>query len=153
MILRNFFLVSFTLIVTVSILALEETEGFEPAFPPHAIMNASYIGDVEMVRKILATNPDKDVRDFMGDTALHLAMFQKDVLVVKLLLDHGFDPNARATKNGFTPLHIAVIANNAAAARLLLQYGADKRIRCLQGQTPLDKAREGDKKALVSMLM
>ena len=72
-------------------------------------------------------------------------------MVVKLLLDYGFDPNA-VTKNGYTPLHFAVAANNIDAARLLLQYGADKRIKCLEGFTPLDKARQSDNKPFVTLL-
>ena len=122
------------------------------AFPPHAIINASYRGDEKTVREILAAGADKDVRDAIGETALHLAMFQSNVEIVKLLLDYGFDPNAVAVKNGFTPLHNAVAANNAAAARLLLQYGANKRIRCNEGYTPLDMARKREKGDMVNVL-
>jgi ankyrin repeat protein len=127
----------------------EETE---PVFPACAIINASYRGDIKSMQEILAAGVDKDVRDTMGATALHEAMLQPDVLVVKLLLDHGFDPNARATRNGYTPLHFAVAANNIAAARLLLQYGADKRIKCSEGLTPLDQARKSEKSAFISLL-
>ena len=126
--------------------------GEEQTFPPQAIFVASYRGDEEMVRQILATGPDKNVRDDFGDTALHVAMFQKNIAVVKLLLDYGFDPNAKATENGYTPLHNAVAANNVEAARLLLQYGANKNIKGLDGLTPLDKARKEEKRALVLLL-
>jgi ankyrin repeat protein len=121
-------------------------------YPPLAIINASYRGDIKIMQEILAAGVDKDVRDAMGATALHDAMLQPNTMVVKLLLDYGFDPNARATKNGYTPLHFAVVANNLAAARLLLQYGADKRIRCFEGLTPLDKARQSEKGAFISLL-
>ena len=147
-----FFFLIFSLMIVFSLSAQDETQEPGQIYPPHAILNASYIGDTDLVLRILATNPDKNVRDILGDTALHVAMFQQNIAVVKLLLDYGFDPNARATKTGFTPLHIAVIANNAPAARLLLQYGADRRIRCLKGMTPMDKAREGDKSALITIL-
>jgi len=143
----------FIMIFAAPLSALDETEEFGPSYPPQAIINASYMGDTEMVRMILATNPDKDVRDILGGTALHVAMYQQNISIVKLLLDNGFDPNAKATKTGYTPLHLAVTADNVAAARLLLQYGADKRIRCLQGKTPMDKARESDKTAMIKILM
>ena len=120
--------------------------------PPHAILNASYCGDEAMVRKILASGADKNIRDDFGDTALHVAIFQSNLMIVKLLLDYGFDPNAKATKNGNTPLHNAVAANNIGAARLLLQYGANKNIRALNGQTPIDRARKEEKQEMVILL-
>ena len=121
-------------------------------FPPQAIINASYRGDEETVREILALGTDKNVRDAFGDTALHVAIYQQNLTIVKLLLDYGFDPNARATRNGNTPLHNAVIANNIGAARLLLQYGANKNIKALDGQTPLDRARKDEKRELIMLL-
>ena len=123
------------------------------AFPPQAIIAASYRGDVEMVREILAAGPDKDTRNAFGDTALHVAMYQTNLLVVRLLLDYGFDPDAKTARTGYTPLHNAVTANNVEAARLLLQYGANKNIRGLDRLTPLDKARKEEKPALISLLV
>ena len=127
----------------------QENEG---GFPPQAIIIASYRGDDAMVRELLAAGVDKDVRDALGATALHAAMFQPNLRVVKLLLDNGFDPNVRATKNGNTPLHFAVASNNLGAARLLLQYYANKNIRNLDGLTPLDKARREEKDEMIKLL-
>jgi len=129
----------------------DEDEGKPPVFPPYAIINASYRGDIGTMQEILAAGVDKDVRDSMGATALHEAVLQPNVMVVKLLLDNGFNPNA-VTKNGDTPLHFAVAANNIAAARLLLQCGADKRIKSIDGFTPLDKARQSANGPFVSLL-
>ena len=153
MIRKNFLLILLGLIFTVSLAAqAEENDEPEIVFPPQAIIIASYRGDLQMVREILATNCDKDVRDALGCTALHAAMYQTNLEVVKCLLDNGFDPNARDTKNGFTPLHNAVASNNVAAARLLIQYRADKNIKSLEGQTPLDKARKEEKREMVMLL-
>ena len=149
---RNWFFALLCLVFAVLPAFPDEVEEKEPLFPPCAIINASYRGDIKIIQEILAAGVDKDVRDDMGATALHEAMLQPNITVVKLLLDHGFDPNARATKNGYTPLHFAVAANNLAAARLLLQYGADKRIRCLKGMTPLDIAKKSEKGAFISLL-
>ena len=121
-------------------------------FPPQAIIIASYRGDDIMVKAILAAGVDKDVRDALGATALHAAMYQTNVTVVKLLLDYGFDPNVRATKNGNTPLHYAVSSNNLEAARLLLKYSANKNIRNFDGLTPLDKARREEKTDMAKLL-
>jgi ankyrin repeat protein len=149
---RNYFFAILGLILAVLPAFADEIEEKEPLFPPCAIINASYRGDLKSIQEILDAGVDPDVRDAMGATALHEAMLQPNTTVVKLLLDNGFDPNARATKNGYTPLHFAVAANNIAAAKLLLQYGADKRISCLKGMTPLDIARQSDKGAFISLL-
>jgi len=129
----------------------DDMQDCKQEFPPCAIINAAYRGDIKILQEILESGADKDVRDAMGATALHEAMLQPNATVVKLLLDNGFDPNARA-KNGYTPLHFAVAANNLAAAKLLLQYGADKRVKCSKGLTPLDIARQSEKGSFISLL-
>jgi len=142
----------FVVFFAVSSAVAEEVHELKAVFPPHAIINASYKGDERMVREILAAGVDKNVRDAIGETALHVAMFQPNIAVVKLLLDYGFDPNAVTIRNGYTPLHNAVAANNMAGALLLIQYGASKKIRCLEGYTPLDMAIKRDKGAIVKIL-
>ena len=137
------------LCINFSFLAADEEES---AYPSQAIIIAAYRGDDAMVRELFAAGVDKDVRDALGATALHAAMFQRNLIVVKLLLDNGFDPNARTTKSGNTPLHYAVASNNLGAARLLLQYQANKNIRNLEGLTPLEKARKDEKEDMVKLL-
>jgi uncharacterized protein len=149
---RNCFFVILSLIFAVLPAFPDEMQDCESEFPPCAIINAAYRGDIKTMREILAAGVDKDVRDALGATALHEAMLQPNLSAVKLLLDHGFDPNARATRNGYTPLHFAVAANNVDAAKLLLKYGADKRIRCEKGMTPFDLARQSEKTAFISLL-
>ena len=125
----------------------------EPVFPPSAIINAAYRGDEKTVLEILALGCDKDVRDTTGATALHVAVFCGNSQVVKILLDYGFNPNAKTTRSGNTPLHNAVSANNLNAARLLLQYGALPGMKNLDGQSPIDKARAEDKRAMLNVLL
>ena len=132
----------------------ESVQAIPPqVFPPYAIINASYKGDEAMVRAILAAGVDKDVRDALGATALHIAMYQQNLTIVKLLLEYGFDPNVKSTKTGSTPLHYAVATNNLAAARLLLQYGADTSIRNNEGHSPIEKARREGKAAMLKVLI
>jgi ankyrin repeat protein len=139
-------------LLAVFVVSLAASEEAVNRFPPQAILIASYRGDVELMREILAENPDKNIRDAIGATALHMAILQPNLEAVKLLLDNGYDPNARATSNGFTPLHNAVAANNVEAARLLLQYDADKKIKSLEGLTPYDKAVKEEKRPLILLL-
>jgi len=67
--------------------------------------------------------------------------------VVKLLLDHGADPNARDNKQD-TPLH--VYGSIAAVVKLLLDHGADPNARNIQQDTPILKAFNG---AVVKLLL
>jgi ankyrin repeat protein len=57
---------------------------------------------------------------------------------VKLLLEHGANPNIQDYKYGWTPLHFAVKNCHVDVARVLLDYGADPTIRDNEGRTPLD---------------
>ena len=148
---KRLFFIFFGLVLLVSFMGAQEEKTPARVFPPQAIIIASYRGDDRMVREILATAPDKEVRDALGATALHAAMYQTNLVVIKLLLDDGFDPNAKDA-NGCTPLHLAVTANNVGAARLLLQYGADESIKGVDGLTPLAKARRDEKRAMINLL-
>jgi len=117
---------------------------------PHAIIYAAYIGDIELMKQILETDYDKDIRDTLGGTALHVAIFQDNLEAIKLLLDNGFDINAASFYHGYTPLHYCVWTNNLAAANLLVSYNADKNIKDMNGHTPLEKAtREGKRDILL----
>ena len=130
--------------------ATYETE--EVVYPPNAILNAAYMGDIEMMKRILATNPDKDVRDAMGGTALHVAIFKSNFEAMKLLLENGFDINATVSSNGFTPLHYCVWFNNVDAARFLLLCNADRNIKDSDGLTPLEKAAKESKRDMMLVL-
>lgn len=116
------------------------------------IIKAAYHGKVEQLQTLLKQDFDPDTRDSYGGTALHAAMFQDNVKIVKMLLSAGFDPNAIGPKNGYTPLHDAVWANNIEAAKLLLAVGAKTDIKGLDGHTPLEKARNENKTDLVELL-
>ena len=122
-------------------------------YPPWAILNATYMGDIELMKTILEVNPDRDVRDAFGGTALHIAIFQNNPTVITFLIENGFDINAKATSNGFTPLHYCVWVNNPHAARILLAYNADGNVRCNEGQTPLEMATRNANRDMILALM
>jgi ankyrin repeat protein len=152
-----FFWVFVLSVLTIPVYSQDENNNEKTAltevYPPNAIINAAYKGDVEMVKKILATKPDPDVRDAFGGTALHDAIFQNNLEVIKLLLDYGFDINATVPSNGYTPLHYCVWAGNLPALRLLLVYQADKTIKAKDGLTPLEKATKDGKREFILALM
>jgi uncharacterized protein len=61
--------------------------------------------------------------------------------IVKLLLEHGADPNA-AQDGGFTPLHSAAQNDHRDVVEALLEAGADPTLKTDEGKTPADLAGE-----------
>ena len=58
------------------------------------IHRAAYHGDINKARELLQKGVKPDERDSFGGTALHAAMFQKNMEIVHLLLKNHFDVNA-----------------------------------------------------------
>src|SRR4030095_9822387 len=87
-------------------------------------MRACATGDTEAVRTLLAEEPALARERLTGETTgLHLAGPHPDV--VRVLLAHGADPNARDGGDNATPLHFAAAQGNVDSVRLLLDAGAD----------------------------
>jgi ankyrin repeat protein len=75
-------------------------------------------------------------------TPLHSAAAGSHPGIVKLLLEHGADPNA-AQDGGFTPLHSAAQNDDVDSVESLIEAGADPRLANDEGKKPFDLA--GDK--------
>jgi ankyrin repeat protein len=71
--------------------------------------------------------------------------------MVRLLLDHGADPNVR-TKSGSTPLHWAAMCGMEEASSLLISAGAETAWKNGDRMTPLHCAVEGGAEAFVRVL-
>ncbi|MFW5740171.1 MAG: ankyrin repeat domain-containing protein [Myxococcota bacterium] len=133
-----------------------------------AVWHAAYFGQTERVAELLDAGADPNAHDAQRiakssrgshiveiwdgipedanlaprgkSTLLHVAAARVgEVTLADLLIDRGFDVNAR---DGFgsTPLHIAVFASNEAFARRLLERGADPNLHDATGHAPLDHA-------------
>lgn len=74
-----------------------------------------------------------------GQTLLHLAVFLNFPSIVKFLLNHGIDFDAR-DKNGYTALHFAALKKSLKCARLLVEAGAALDIVNALGKTPAEIA-------------
>jgi hypothetical protein len=84
---------------------------------------------------------DIHARDSLDWTKLHSAGFYGKAELVALLLDQGFEINARA-KDGCTPLHMAAKRGHVAVAKLLFTRGANLAAKDNDGNQPLHLAAD-----------
>ncbi len=87
-------------------------------------------GDVEVLRGLLVSDPglaraSNPEGDYAGWTGLHSAAQQGHLEAVKLLLQHGADPNAREAGDNTYALHWAAANRNLEIVRALLDAGGD----------------------------
>ena len=96
------------------------------------------VGDEAEVKRWLQRCPDVDEVDDQGQTPLHVAAFENQLNIIKLLLRKGADCNALDSKS-WTPLHCAASAWNFKACQLLLQTGkANVNVETPSGSTVLN---------------
>ncbi|MBV7328343.1 sigma-70 family RNA polymerase sigma factor [Chloroflexi bacterium TSY] len=117
------------------------------------IYTASAIGDIETVRTQITANAQVIHSTKPGwanvlvhgqeTTPLVPAMYYQHEDVVRLLLEHGADPDLRFFGEGFTLLHEAVKVGHEPILRLLLEHGANPNIiDNVTDSTPWDWAFE-----------
>ncbi len=111
-------------------------------------------GHYDCLRLLVEAGADVNrASDHNGETALHGAAGGIDARSVRLLLQHGANPNARtipgmktfrlwrdARVRGETPLHRAAAWGSSEVIQLLLDAGADPTIRDANKDTPLSWA-------------
>mmetsp|Transcript_6008 Transcript_6008/g.14600 ORF Transcript_6008/g.14600 Transcript_6008/m.14600 type:complete len:235 (-) Transcript_6008:1168-1872(-) len=97
----------------------QEEKGFNT--PLHA---ASYIGDVDICKKLLSSGASPRLENREGQTPLHLARHPS---VVSLLVPTVNNANPRDIR-GWTPLHCAAESCSNQVVCALLKFGADPNI-------------------------
>jgi serine/threonine protein kinase len=88
-----------------------------------SLMGAAKLGQVSLVRNLLARGAEVNEKDEEGRTALGFAAANGHIAVVRLLLDHGTEVNDKDNQ-GRTPLTVAEARGHANVVELLRQFGA-----------------------------
>jgi len=137
----------------------ENLENFDATYADekeleNAILSAAKGGHIEVVQSVL----EKSSR-FVGAidedlyTPLHRAAYNGHLHVMRLLLQHGADPNA-PTLEGWTPLHSACCWGKVEAAALLLKAGSRVNARSYSNTTPLHTAaNRPDNRPMLELLL
>ncbi|KAI5840142.1 ankyrin repeat-containing domain protein [Tricharina praecox] len=118
--------------------ALESTI-VEQACIDRLFLQASLVGDLEILQLLLDVGGDVFTVDEKGRGALALALQRGHNPIFRLLIDRGADVSA-AAGDGWTPLHLASVYGNEEVARLLIDRGADVLAANSDGWTPLHMA-------------
>lgn len=113
-------------------------------------------GDIAMVRGLLDSGADINAVDSDGDGVLRYVLGPEDPDILRLLLEHGADPNAASTtaagNPGFCILHAVAEAGWPEGINVLAQHGALLDSRGRGGVTPLMLAAGSGNSAAVDAL-
>jgi ankyrin repeat protein len=101
------------------------------------LMSAARAGKVDAVDLLIGRGADLNVQQTSkGQNALMWAVAERHLNVVRILLEHGADVNAKSS-SGFTALMFAGREGDSGIAELLLAKGADVNAAASDGSTPL----------------
>uniref|UniRef100_A0A8C2VZ65 E3 ubiquitin-protein ligase MIB2 n=2 Tax=Chinchilla lanigera TaxID=34839 RepID=A0A8C2VZ65_CHILA len=104
-----------------------------------ALQVATYLGQVELVRRLLQARAGVDLPDEEGNTALHYAALGNQPEAARVLLSAGCGADAlNGTRS--TALHVAVQRGFLEVVRVLCERGCDVNLPDAHADTPLHSA-------------
>ena len=120
------------------------------------IHEATWTGNIEVVKQLIASDIDINVKRNRGETPLHIAAIFSRYEIAKLLISKGADVNAR-NDDGFTPLHQAAYSftegpQKIRTIELLISKGANVNSKGESGGTPLDIANTWGREPAADLL-
>lgn len=118
-----------------------------------ALYQAAGEGKSAEVVALLKSGVDVDGRTRSGSYALNAAAVENEIDVIRILLDHGANPNVQNSQ-GDTPLICATkyAGGKAGTVELFVNAGADLGIRDNKGNTALDYAKANRQQEAISLL-
>ncbi|HLJ49807.1 MAG TPA: ankyrin repeat domain-containing protein [Bryobacteraceae bacterium] len=131
-------------------LAVAGTVGDAAKRATDSLFSALREGNAAAVRSAIAAGANTNAKDKEGTPVLMLAAILSDVATMRLLLDHGADPNV-PNAAGATALFYA--AADAEKATLLISRGAKVDVQSGPGATPLLIASSAEGNAALVRLM
>jgi ankyrin repeat protein len=98
---------------------------------------AVFFRQPEVARKLIERGADVNAaaKNPQRVAPVHAAVSVGDFVTMRLLLEHGANPNAQQ-EAGFTALHGAAAHGDIAMTKLLLEFGADPKARTDDGKDP-----------------
>jgi len=111
------------------------------AAPLKDIFRSAGSGDVDAVKKLLASGSKINAKDKSGKTPLLWAVRSQKHEIVSLLLARGANPNL-ADNSDLTPLFWAVRSRRPEIVNVLLSRGVDIDHKDKRGKTALDYAKD-----------
>ena len=120
------------------------------------IHEATWTGNIEVIKQLIASDIDVNVKRNRGETPLHIAAIFSRYEIAKLLISKGADVNAR-NDDGFTPLHQAAYSftegpQKIRTIELLISKGANVNSKGESGGTPLDIANTWGHEPAIAIL-
>lgn len=122
-----------------------------PGQPQSNLLKAVSTEDVQLVKEILSSKPDLEIKDKNGKTALMIATYNHDNKIAELLIAAGADVNAQDTKQN-SPFLYAGAEGNVEILKMGLENGANFNLYNRYGGTALIPAAEKGHLEVVKIL-
>ena len=135
------------LLITIAALVLV---GCKPSEDEKLLVARARAGNVEEVKKLLASVTSPNSKDLAGNSALGSASGNGRLKVVELLISKGANVNAKDSE-GITALHLAAQRNKDGVIQFLISSGAELNPTA-SGITPLDFALDLNNDESVKLL-
>ena len=101
---------------------------------------------------LLDQGADIKLTDYMGRTSLLYESNGPLPETVKILLDHGADPNRVDSDEHFSPLMHAAAEGHLEVVKVLISYGADRSLRDVDGDNAASFAAQSGHTHIVEYL-